>query len=187
MGHTFTYFDAREYNVATSGGAEGTVKIADANHPTAVTVNREFSWYLVGHVENATVHNPGIAYAYIDGPASSISLIRTDGSRADLPKGYCSIMYYRGDKGACTNIDSRNVYRGAIFPAVGTYKIWLLAGRLSDDEAAAGRLTWAGLYEHVTSHFKALTAAPVGVTASSSLLALFLPFATGAFMLLAVR
>jgi hypothetical protein len=181
---TFTYQDKREYSVNAAAPA-GKVVITDASHPTSVDVNKEFAWYVVGHVENAQVTNPGVAYAYYDGPAANIVLVKTDGSEVTLPKGYADIIYYKATKDPCTNIDSRNIFRGAKFPAAGTYKIWLLSGYLSSDEAAMGRLSLAGLYELTTPHLKGFTGAPVTVQAAISRLAPTLaPLALGTLLLL---
>jgi hypothetical protein len=181
---TFTYQDKREYGVNAAAPA-GKVVIVDASHPTSVNVNQEFPWYVVGHVENAQVTNPGVAYAYVDGPAGNVVLVKTDGSEVSLPKGYVQIIYYKATKDPCTNIDSRNIFRGAKFPAAGTYKVWLLSGYLSSDEAAMGRLSLGGLYELTSAHLAAFTGAPVTVKTTVSKLAPTIgPLALGALLLL---
>jgi len=112
----------------------GTVSIVEADHPTEVTVNKEFAWYAVGHVDGDSVVNPGVAYYYEDGPASSIYLVKRDGSKIELPKGKAYSMYYEGEMPPCRNIDSRDLVRGAIFPTVGTYGVWLVSGRWEEGE-----------------------------------------------------
>jgi len=170
---TFNYQDLREYSVqsetAPAPPPEGRVLIADASHPSRVTVNEEFSWYVVGHVEDALVHNPGVAYVYLDGPANSITLVGADGSRDTLEKGTFMTIYYHADKDPCTNVDSRDVYRGAIFPAEGTYTIWLLSGYLSEDEAAAGLPTLAGLMKLKSRHLAGFAGFPVRVSAAQAI------------------
>jgi hypothetical protein len=184
---TFTYQDKREYPV-NAGAAAGKVVITDASHPTSVNVNQEFSWYVVGHVENAQVANPGVAYAYVDGPAANIVLVTTLGSGVNLPKGYAQIIYINETKNPCTNIDSRLLFRGAKFPAAGTYTIWLLSGYLSANEAAMGKLSLGGLYELISPHLAAFTGAPVTVKTTVSKLAPTIgPLALGALALLLVK
>jgi hypothetical protein len=181
---TLTYQDKREYGV-NAAAAAGKVVIADASHPTSVDVNKEFAWYVVGHVENAQVTNPGVAYVYYDGPAGNVVLVKTDGSEVSLQKGYAQVIYYKATKDPCTNIDSRNIFRGAKFPAAGTYKIWLLSGYLSSDEAAMGSLSLGGLYELTSAHLAAFTGAPVTVkTAVSKLAPTVGPLALGSLLLL---
>ena len=110
----------------------GKTLIVEVDHPTEVIMNKEVPWHVVGHVEDAPVVNPGVAYYYEEGPADSIILVMRDGSKAELPKGRAYSMYYEGEKPACTNIDSRGLARGAIFPTPGTYSVWLVAGRWSE-------------------------------------------------------
>jgi hypothetical protein len=180
---TYYYQDKREYSVSAQAEA-GKVVIVDASHPTSVNVNKEFAWYVVGHVEVASITNPGVAYAYHDGPADNIVLVKTDGSEVTLPKGYAAVIYYKATKDPCTNIDSRNVLRGAKFPAAGTYTIWLLSGYVSADEAAMGKLSLGGLYELLTPHIKYFTGAPVTVTTISKLAPTIAPLALGTLLLL---
>jgi hypothetical protein len=181
---TFTYQDKREYGVNAAAPA-GKVIIVDASHPTSVNVNQEFPWYVVGHVENAQVTNPGVAYAYVDGPAGNVVLVKNDGSEVRLALGYAQIIYYKATKDPCTNIDSRYIFRGAKFPNAGTYTIWLLSGYLSTDEAAMGRLSLGGLYELTSPHLAAFTGAPVTVKTTVSKLAPTIgPLALGALLLL---
>lgn len=184
---TFTYQDKREYSVNAAAPA-GKVVITDASHPTSVNANKEFAWYVVGHVENAQVTNPGVAYAYYDGPAANVVLVKTDGSEVTLPKGYADIIYYKATKDPCTNIDSRNIFRGAKFPVAGTYKILLLSGYLSSDEAAMGRPSLAGLYELTSPHLAAFTGTPVTVKTTVSKLAPTIgPLALGTLALLLAK
>lgn len=183
---TFYYQDKREYSVSASAQA-GKVLIKDASHPTSVTVNREFAWYVVGHVEEAPVDNPGVAYYYKDGPADKVVLVKTDGSEVLLDKGYARAIYYKGTKDVCTDIDSRAILRGAKFPAAGTYAVWLLSGYLSADEAAMGSPSLGDLYELMTSHVKSFMGVPVVTrvaSVASGLVPTAGPLALGLLLLL---
>jgi len=181
---TFTPQDKREYSVSAAAPA-GKVIIKEASHPTRVEVNKEFSWYVVGHVTDGDVTNPGVAYYYRDGPAPELILVKNDGSETRLPRGYALVLYYKATKGPCTDIDSRKVYRGAKLPAAGTYAIWLLSGYLTPEEAAMGKLSLAGLYELSTPHLAAFTGAPLTVqTAISRLTPTLAPLALGTLLLL---
>ena len=166
--HTFNFQDKREYAVSVAA-VPGRVVIAEASHPSSVDVNKEFSWHVVGHVENGVVRNPGIAYAYVDGPANAITLVGTDGSRETLEKGKFISLYYHADKDPCTNIDSREVYRGAIFPVAGNYTVWLLSGYLSEEEAAAGLSTFADLKKVKTSRLAGFAGFPVRITVAQAI------------------
>jgi len=104
------------------------VSVVASEHPTKVTVGKEFEWYVLGHTEFTTT-NPAVAYYYKDGVASSIEIVRTDGTKVLIPKGYAWVVYIEGDIGACQNIDSRDISKGAIFPDAGSYTIQLCAGR----------------------------------------------------------
>lgn len=161
---TFNVQDKREYSVSAAVPV-GRAVVKEANHPTSVEVDREFSWYVVGHVTDGVVRNPGVGYLYKDGPASSIKLVRKDGTEVDLPKGYVTVVYLKGDQPTCTQVDSREVFRGAKFPVEGTYTIWLCAGYTSDAEAAMGRLSLGGMYELVTMNIAGLQGAPIMVNA----------------------
>ncbi len=184
MQQTFNYQDKREYSVNAMAPA-GKVLIKEASHPTSVNVNQEFAWYVVGHVTDADVTNPGVVYWYRDGPAASIVLVKQDGSEVSLPKTYGQVIYYKATKSPCTDVDSRAIFRGAKFPAAGTYTIWLLSGYLSADEAAMGLPSLGGLYELATRHLKAFTGIPVTVqTAASRLIPTLAPLAVGGLLLL---
>ncbi|MGB9672335.1 MAG: hypothetical protein ACPLZY_04235 [Candidatus Norongarragalinales archaeon] len=162
---TFNYQDKREYSVNAAAPA-GKVLIKEASHPTSVNVNQEFAWYVVG-------------------PAASIVLVRQDGSEVSLPKTYAETIYYKDTKSPCTDVDSRAIFRGAKFPAAGTYTIWLLSGYLSADEAAMGLPSLGGLYELATRHLKTFTGIPVTVqTAASRLIPTLAPLAVGGLLLL---
>lgn len=179
------YYQAKQEYAVSAAAPTGKVLIKEAKHPTSVNVNVEFEWYVVGHVEDGVVHNPGVAYVYVDGPASNIVLVKTDGSEINLPKGNALILYYHADKDVCTDIDSRNVFKGAKFPNAGTYTIWLLSGYLTEDEAAMGRATFAGLSELLTRHIKNFAGYPVTVTVPTTRLATSLiPIALGSLALL---
>ena len=171
--HTFNVQDLREYSVRAevvpAPPPEGRVLITDASHPTSVNVDEEFSWHVVGHVEDAMVHNPGVAYVYVDGPADSITLVGADGTRDILEKGMVQIIYFHADKDPCTNVDSRDVYRGAIFPAEGTYTIWLLSGYLTEEEAVAGLPALAGMMKLKTRHLAGFAGFPVRVSAAQAI------------------
>jgi hypothetical protein len=182
---SFTIDDYKSYAVSAATGA-GKVYVKDASHPTSVTVNQEFSWYLVGEVRDGTVRNPAIGYYYYNGPADRIRLVKNDGSAVDLPKGYAAVLLKKGDQPVGTTIDSRDVFRGAVYPAAGTYTIYLCAGALSDDEAAASVASVMDLYEHVTSHVSSLTGLPLSIQASPLLSALRVaaPAGFGAVLLL---
>jgi hypothetical protein len=163
---TLTYHDYRSYVVSAAAPA-GKVYIKDASHPTSVTVNQEFSWYAVGEVRDGSAHNPGVAYYYKDGPAPSVKIVKKDGSAVDLPKGYAFVAYEKGDCPAGTLVDSRDVCRGAAYPAAGTYTIWLCSGVLSDDEAAMGVPSLGGMYELVTGHLAGFAGASLPVQATT--------------------
>jgi hypothetical protein len=181
---TFQYQDARERGVAS--GLSPKVLIKEALHPTSVTPGKEFAWHVVGHVEEGSVTNPGVAYAYVDGPASEVVLIGTDGSEDSLPKGYAKIMYYKATKDPCTDIDSRALYRGARFPSAGTYRVWLLSGYLTPEEAAMGSPSLGGLYELTTGRLRPFAAGiPVTLEAAASeVLWALAPALPGVLMLL---
>jgi hypothetical protein len=184
---TVYYQDKREYSVNV-GAPAGKVVITDASHPTSTDVNKECPWYVVGHVENAPVTNPGVGYLYKDGPADKIIIVNKDGSEDTLSKGYCLAIYYKATKDPCTNIDSRALERGVKFPAAGTYTIWLISGYVSADEAALGTLTPEELYKLQTSHFKALSAAPVTIkTTAAGIVPAVAPIALGTLALLLVK
>jgi hypothetical protein len=160
--------------------------VKDASHPTSVTVNQEFSWYLVGEVRDGTVRNPAIGYYYYNGPADKIKLVKKDGTTLDLARGYVAILLKKGDQPVGTTIDSRDAFRGAVYPFAGTYTIYLCAGALSDDEAAASAASVMDLYEHVTSHVSSLAGAPLSIQASplSSALRAAAPAGFGVALLL---
>lgn len=151
----------------------GKVLIKEASHPTSVQVDVEFPWHVVGHVTDAPVTNPGVAYYYRDGPADSVTLIRKDGAETALPKGKARIIYYHADKPVCTDVDSRGIYKGAKFPVEGTYSIWLLSGWLEEAEAAMGFVSLAGMKEFTTRNVSGFAAFPLLVEAgwTSALLA----------------
>jgi hypothetical protein len=125
--------DWKTYNVSTTG----TVVIDSVDHPLSVVVNKEFSWYIVGKVSGGPVTHPAVGYIYQSGPAT-IKLVRNDGSTEDLPPGSYATVYLKGSQPEGTKVDSRNKYRGAIFPAAGTYTVLLAVGRMTDSEALAG-------------------------------------------------
>jgi hypothetical protein len=160
---TYYIHEYREYSVTAT--AAGRCVIKEASHPTSVAVGVEFAWYVVGHVADAVVRNPGIAYMYKDGPAASVKLVRKDGAEIDVPKGSAVILYRKGDVAVCTNIDSRDAFKGAKFPVAGTYTIWLMSGYLSDAEAAMGVATFAGMYELATFNVAEFEGAPAFVVA----------------------
>ena len=159
---TYTIQDYRSYSVEAKVPA-GKVVVTGASHPTSVTVNQEFAWYVVGQVTDGVVRNPAVGYYYGEGPASSVKIVKSDGTEIDLPKGAAQVVYLKGDQPAGTTIDSRSILRGAKFPAAGTYTIWLCAGYLSDAEAALGRLSLGGVYELVTTHLERFEGAPIVV------------------------
>jgi hypothetical protein len=156
---TYTVQDYKAYSVEAKVPAGKTV-VKDASHPTSVNVNQEFAWYVVGQVTDGVVRNPGVAYYYKDGPAASVKIVKNDGTEIDLPKGSALVLYVKGDQPVGTTIDSRNAFRGAKFPAAGTYTIWLCAGYVSDAEAAMGKLSLGGLYELVTPHLEGFEGSP---------------------------
>jgi len=175
-----TYYlqDYRDYTVSAT--AAGYMSITSASHPTSVKVGQENSWSLVAKVTGGYVRNPCISYCYKDGPASSITIVKKDGSTGSLAKGASIIMYIKGDVDEGTTIDSTGVYRGVIFPSSGSYSIQLGAGYLSDTEAAAGSLTLGGYFEHVTTHV-VTEGIPVTVSAEAAwdvakLVGAFTPF-----------
>jgi len=149
---------------------EGVVRLVEADHPTSVNVNEEFSWHAVGHVENAPVSYPGVGYYYVDGPADSITIVRTDGVEEELQKGYVYAIFIIGrDQPECTNIDSRVIARGAKFPEEGTYTIKLCSGYVSEEEAPQARRVFGNLAVLKTRHVRTLVGMPVTVTATPSL------------------
>ena len=129
----------------------GKCVIKSASHPTDVYVNREVSWYVVGEVRDGYVNNPGVSYRYYGGPSNSIKLVDNAGNKKDLPIDCIAVVYRKGTQPPGTTIDSRDMYRGVIFPQAGTYTIWLCAGYVSDTEAAAGSLVVGDLYT-ITLH-----------------------------------
>jgi hypothetical protein len=135
---SITVQDYRSYTVSASGGAAGVMKITSADHPTSVSVNKEYSWYVVGQATGGAVHNPGVGLWYYSGPADKITLVLKDGSKMDVPKGWAGVVYKKGDYAEGTIVDSRDGLRGAIIPVAGTYEIRLIAGVLTDDEALLG-------------------------------------------------
>jgi len=135
---SITVQDSRSYTVSASGGAAGAMEITSANHPTSVYVNQEYSWYVVGRATGGAVHNPGVGLWYYSGPADKIMLVKKDGSKMDVPKGWVGVVYKKGDYAEGTIVDSRDGLRGAIIPVAGTYEIRLIAGVLTDDEALQG-------------------------------------------------
>ena len=106
----------------------GTVNITSAYHPDTVYVNQEFSWYVVGQVQNGYVTNPAVGYYYISGPASSIEIIDVNGNTHYVSPGQIIFIYLTGTQPPGTIIDSRWLYKGAIYPQTGTYQVALVAG-----------------------------------------------------------
>ncbi len=106
----------------------GTVNITEANHPDTVYVNQEFSWYVVGQVQNGYVTNPAVGYYYISGPASSITIIDVAGNEHYVSPGQIIFVYLTGTQPPGTTIDSRLLYRYAVYPQTGTYQVALVAG-----------------------------------------------------------
>jgi hypothetical protein len=166
--HTFTQHDYKEYSVQASLAPY--VAVREASHPTSVTVNKEFAWYVVGEVKNGAVHNPAVGYHYKDGPADSVKIVDKNGGEHDVPKGYAVFYLKPGDQPAGTLIDSRDAYRGAKYPAAGTYTARLVAGAISDDELAMAVPLAEGLYMLVSSHIAELEGAAFAVGAEAPVL-----------------
>ena len=123
----FEIYTYSGYNVdVTAGGSP--IEITSNNHPLSANANIEVPWYLVGHVVS-TIDGPAVGYVYEDGPADAITIIRKDGSTVSIAKGYAAVSYLSGSRAACISIDSRDNYKGVIFPIPGTYWVWLAAGR----------------------------------------------------------
>jgi len=112
--------------------SQGKVVITDYNHPDSVNVGSEFKWYVVGQVKNGYVNQPAIAYVYWSGPADKIEIVDKNGYQEDLPVGYGIVNYMDGTQPEGTTVDSRDMkypFRGAIYPAPGTYDIRLWTGQ----------------------------------------------------------
>jgi len=126
----FIVTDQRKYTVTSSSAppTKGTVVITSAYQPGTVYVNEEFGWYVVGQVQNGVVTNPGVGYYYIAGPASSITVVRADGTEITISPGQIAYAYLKGDQQPGTTIDSRQFFRSAKFPEEGTYTVGLVAG-----------------------------------------------------------
>jgi len=147
--------------------------IVDYDHPGEVNVNEEVSWYVVGEVRDGVVRNPGVGLYYKDGPADKIIIVEKDGKKVEVPKDYARIYYFKGDRDPGTRIDSRNAFRGVIYPEAGTYTIWLVSGYVSEDEAAMGLPIGYGCYvlstkhvvplSHVQLTFKTFEVGPEGI------------------------
>ena len=130
MADTFYAHESRPVEVVAGGAGApaGKVTIKDAAHDGRAEAGKPASWHVVAHVDEAA-DRPGVAYAYVDGPAGSVKVVTTDGREVEVPKGKCLAAYVdRTGVGACTDVDSRWVFRGAVFPEGGKYVVWLLSG-----------------------------------------------------------
>jgi hypothetical protein len=127
---TFYTHESRPIQVAAgeAGAPAGKVTIKYAMHDGKAEAGRPASWYVVAHVDEVA-DRPGVAYAYVDGPADSVKVVTIDGREVEVPKGKCVAAYVdRTGVEACTDIDSRWLFRGTIFPEGGKYVVWLLSG-----------------------------------------------------------
>jgi hypothetical protein len=130
---------------------EGQVIFVDVKAPScSAEPSREYSWYIVGRVINAPVTNPGVCFFYLDGP-SNITLVKNDGTTETLAPFRFSVVYKEGSQPVGTTIDSREVYRGVVFPALGSYILLLQVGQYfesgsesSSAEETASSLTMEG-------------------------------------------
>lgn len=104
----------------------GKVVIEEAYHPTSVTVDEMFFWYIVAHVEE-TAPLPGAAYIYKDGPADKITIVHVWGE-VKVPRGGRVTIHSIKEEPPCYRVDSRVAYLGAKFPVPGRYTIWLVSG-----------------------------------------------------------
>jgi len=112
--------------------SQGKVVITDYNHPDSVNVGNEFRWHVVGQIKDGYVNQPAIAYVYWNGPADKIVIVDDKGYQEDLPIGYGIVNYMDGTQPEGTTVDSRDMkypFRGAIYPASGTYDIRLWTGQ----------------------------------------------------------
>ena len=162
MGFVKTLYvhDYRERMVAAQLPA-GKCVIVDASHPSEVTVNEEASWYVVGEVRDGYVHNPAVALWYRDGPADSITVTDRLGNRYPLARGEAAWLAVKGDAAPGARVDSRNFYRGAIYPQAGTYTIWLVSGYITDEELAMGLSVNVTMARGITRRFAMLSWAPL--------------------------
>jgi hypothetical protein len=106
------------------------VLLKEVFHPSSVRVGEEFAWYAVGIVSGQNETNPAVGYSYQDGPADSIYIIKNDGSRETVPRDPNSIygVYLAGTYPPGTTVDSRDLLRGAVYPAQGKYRILIASG-----------------------------------------------------------
>jgi len=132
-------YERKSYTVSVSGEYTGKVFFVEVFHPTSAYVNQEVKWYARAKVVGGKVDTPLMDYGYIDGPTDKIIIVRADGVKVDLPKGsYILVGLRMGDCPEGTELDSRELIRGVIFPAVGTYKIELRTRASKGAPAAAG-------------------------------------------------
>jgi len=120
-------YERKSYTVSVLEEYTGRVVFTDVSHPTSAYVNKEVSWHAVAKVVDGRVRSPMILYYYVDGPASSIALVHKDGTRTNVSRGERYLVAAKaGDQPVGTVIDSRDEFRGVVFPEAGTYKIELL-------------------------------------------------------------
>jgi len=132
-------YETKSYTVSVSEVYTGRVVFVDVSHPTSAYVNQEVSWYATAKVVDGAVEDAMIDYRYLDGPASSITLVKRDGSKVDVSRGsYVIVQAKMGKQPEGTELDTRDIWRGVIFPVAGTYKIELRTAATKGAPAAAG-------------------------------------------------
>ena len=127
----------------------GITKIIAYSMPSSVPAGQQFSWYIVGQVQNGYVTNPAVGIYYVSGPSPEIMIVASNGTVVHLSQGEGLAAYIPGTRGPGTTIDTRGVFAGAMLPVQGTYHIDLIAGWLSADEASSG-VQMAGLVYGIT-------------------------------------
>jgi hypothetical protein len=137
-----TVHDSKRYDIKATAPTPGVVRFYALDHPSGnVTVGKEYSWYVVAKVYDGFVRNPTIAYfvSYAGSPTGErVQLVRKDGSVEEVRSGGRAFVYIKGDQPPGATVDSRDKYRGVIFPEARDYVIYLEVGSLSDSEAAMG-------------------------------------------------
>jgi len=106
------------------------VRITGGNIVTSARADEytPYENYTNGHIErnDEKAYPLGVGIAYIDGPASSVTMRGLDGQEYDIPQGYALVALVDKASPPCTSINMRPV--AIRYPSEGTYSMWLIAG-----------------------------------------------------------
>jgi hypothetical protein len=116
------------FTVKPAAPPPGRFVVKEWSHPTSAAAGQEVSWYAVGEARDGSVTDPFVSYSYLDGPAGSVTLVRADGTALQLPKGGEARKTWSGALPQGSSKDSREAFRGVVFPQPGAYKVRVSTG-----------------------------------------------------------